>query len=156
MSTDPMQQFGKEGMDLAMTAFNVWAKNAQAIATEVADYSKKPFEGSTAAFQKLINAKSVEKAMEVQTEYLRWSCEDLVAEASCMREWPKRLSSRSKARCGGRPWAGENAEDVDCQKDLDCQRYLDCQRTSAPWTLATANCGGHKELRRDGSAGGKV
>jgi hypothetical protein len=86
MSTDPMQQFGKEGMDLAMTAFNVWAKNAQAIATEVADYSKKSFEGSTAAFQKLINAKSVEKAMEVQTEYLRWSCEDLVAEAAKVGE----------------------------------------------------------------------
>jgi hypothetical protein len=28
----------------------------------------------------------VEKAMEVQTEYLRWSCEDLVAEAAKVGE----------------------------------------------------------------------
>jgi hypothetical protein len=86
MSTDPMQKFGKEGMDMAVKAFNVWTKNAQAIATEVADYSKKSFEDSTAAFQKLIGATSVEKAVEVQTEYLRSSCEDLVAETAKIGE----------------------------------------------------------------------
>jgi hypothetical protein len=51
MSVDPMQKFGKENMDMAMTAFGAWAKNAQAIATEVADYSKKSFEDSAAAFE---------------------------------------------------------------------------------------------------------
>jgi hypothetical protein len=71
MSVDPMQKFGKENMDMAMTAFGAWAKNAQSIATELADYSKKSFEDSAAAFEKLIGAKSVEKAVEVQTEYLR-------------------------------------------------------------------------------------
>jgi len=65
-------------MDMAMTAFDAWAKNTQAIATEVADYSKKSFEKSAAAFEKLIGAKSLEKAMEVQTEYLRSSYEELV------------------------------------------------------------------------------
>jgi phasin family protein len=86
MSTDPMQKFGKEGMDMAVTAFNVWTKNAQAIATEVADYSKKSFEDSAAAFQKLVSAKSLEKAVEVQTEYLRSSCEGLVAETAKLGE----------------------------------------------------------------------
>jgi hypothetical protein len=86
MSTDPMQKFGKEGMDMAVKAFNVWTKNAQAIATEVADYSKKSFEDSTAAFQKIIGTTSVEKAVEVQTEYLRSSCEDLVAETAKIGE----------------------------------------------------------------------
>ena len=56
-------------------ALDAWAKNTQAIATEVADYSKKSFEKSAAAFEKLIGA---EKAMEVQTEYLRSSYEELV------------------------------------------------------------------------------
>ena len=61
MSVDPMQKFGKGNMGMAMTAFGAWAKNAQAIATEVADYSKKSFEDSAAAFEKLIGAKSLEK-----------------------------------------------------------------------------------------------
>jgi phasin family protein len=86
MSADPMQKFGKENMDMAMNAFGAWAKNAQAIATEVADYSKKSFEDSAAAFEKLIGAKSLEKAMEVQTEYLRSSYEELVAETAKIGE----------------------------------------------------------------------
>ena len=86
MSVDPMQKFGKQGMDMAMTAFGAWTKNAQAIATEVADYSKKSFEDSAAAFEKLVGAKSFEKAMEVQTEYLRSSYEELVAETAKIGE----------------------------------------------------------------------
>ena len=49
MTTDPMQKFGKEGMDMAMASFGAWSKNAQAIATELADYSRKSFEASAAA-----------------------------------------------------------------------------------------------------------
>ena len=86
MSVDPMQKFGKENMDMAMNVFGAWAKNAQAIATEVADYSKKSFEDSAAAFEKLIGAKSVEKAVEVQTEYLRSSYEELVIVATKIGE----------------------------------------------------------------------
>jgi phasin family protein len=86
MSTDPMQKFGKESMDMAMKAFGVWSKNTQAIASEVADYSKKSFEDSALAFQKLIGAKSLEKAMEVQTEYLQSSYEELVAETAKIGE----------------------------------------------------------------------
>ena len=86
MSVDPMQKFGKENMDMAMNAFGAWAKNAQAIATEVADHSKKWFEDSAAAFEKLIGAGSLEKAMEVQTAYLRSSYEELVAETAKIGE----------------------------------------------------------------------
>ena len=85
MSTDPMQKFSKEGMDMAMKAFGAWSKNAQAIATEVADYSKKSFEAAV-AFQKLLSAKSLEKAMEVQSEYLQSSYEELVAESAKIGE----------------------------------------------------------------------
>jgi len=86
VSTDPMQKFGKEGMDMAMKAFGAWNRNAQAIATEVADYSKKSFEDSAVAFQKLLSAKSLEKAMEVQSEYLQSSYEELVAESAKIGE----------------------------------------------------------------------
>lgn len=82
MSTDQMQKLGKDGMDMAMASLGVWTKNAQAIASEVADYSKKSFEGSAAAWEKLMGAKSLEKAMEVQNEYLKSSYEDFVAQST--------------------------------------------------------------------------
>ena len=85
-TTDQMQKFGKDSMDMAMASLGAWTKNAQAIATEVADYSKKSFEDSAAAWEKLMGAKSVEKAMEVQSEYLKSSYEDFVAQSTKLGE----------------------------------------------------------------------
>jgi len=82
MTTDDMQKFGKESMDMAMTSFGAWTKNTQAIATEVSNYSRRSLEGVAAGWQKLASAKSLERAMEVQNGCLTSSCEDLVAEAS--------------------------------------------------------------------------
>jgi len=86
MNTDQMQKFGKDSMDMALASFGAWTKNAQAIATEVADYSKKSFEGSTAAWGKLMGAKSLENVVEVQSEYLKSSYEDFVAQSSKLGE----------------------------------------------------------------------
>ncbi|MGB7098724.1 MAG: phasin family protein [Xanthobacteraceae bacterium] len=86
MNTEQMQKMGKDSMDMAMASFGALSKNAQAIATEVADYSKKSFEGSAAAWEKLMGAKSLEKAMEVQSEYLKSSYEDFVAQSTKLSE----------------------------------------------------------------------
>jgi len=81
-----MHKFGKDSMDMALTSLGAWTKGAQAIAIEVVDYSKKSAEGSAAAWERLMGAKSLEKAMEVQTEYLKSSYEDFVAEATKLGE----------------------------------------------------------------------
>ena len=86
MNTDQMQKFGKDSMDMALASLGAWTKNAQAIASEVADYSKKSFEDSAAAWEKLMGAKSLEKAMEVQSEYLKASYEDFVAQSTRLSE----------------------------------------------------------------------
>ena len=70
---EDMQQFGKDNMDATMKSFGSLSKSMQAIAVEVADYSKKMFENSTAATEKLIGAKSLEKAVEVQSDYVKSS-----------------------------------------------------------------------------------
>ncbi len=86
MTTEEMQKFGKESMETMMSSFGAWSKNAQAIAIEVADYSKKSIEDSAAAWERLMGAKSLEKAMEVQSQYLKSSYEDFVAEATKIGE----------------------------------------------------------------------
>jgi phasin family protein len=85
-TTDQMQKLGKDSLDMAFASFGAWTKNAQAIASEVADYSKKSFEESAAAWEKLLGAKSLEKAMEVQSEYLKISYEEFVAESTKIGE----------------------------------------------------------------------
>jgi phasin family protein len=86
MTADEMQKLSKDSMDMAMNSFGAWSKSAQAIATEMADYTKKSVEGSAAAWEKLLGAKTLEKAMEVQSEYVKSSYEDFVAEATKLSE----------------------------------------------------------------------
>ena len=83
---DEMQQFGKDNLDASMKTIGAFSKSAQAIAVELADYSKKVFEQGTAATEKLIGAKSLEKAFEVQTDFVKSSYESFVAEATKLGE----------------------------------------------------------------------
>jgi hypothetical protein len=86
MTNEDMPKFGDTNMDMAFSTFGAWTKGAQAIAVEVVDYSKKSAESTAAAWEKLMGAKSLEKAIEVQTEYLKSSYEDFIAEASRLNE----------------------------------------------------------------------
>jgi phasin family protein len=86
MTNDDMQKMSKDNMDMAMNTWGAWSKAAQAIAAEVVDYSKKSVEGSAAAWEKLIGAKTPEKAMEVQSEYLKSAYQDFVTETSKLSE----------------------------------------------------------------------
>jgi len=83
---DDLQQVGKENVDIALKSMGVLSKGTQAIAVEVADYSKKAFEDGTAALEKLFGVKSFEKAIEVQTEYAKTAYEGFVAKASKIGE----------------------------------------------------------------------
>src|SRR6266508_6510160 len=83
---DEIQNFGKDNMDATLKSFGALSKSLQAITVEIADYSKKVFEQSTAATEKLIGAKSLEKAIEVQTDYAKTAYEGFVAEASRLGE----------------------------------------------------------------------
>jgi len=86
MTNEDMQKFGNSSMEMALTSFGAWTKGTQAIAAEVVDYSRKSAESSAAAWEKLMSAKSLEKALEVQSQYLRSSYEDFVAEATKLGE----------------------------------------------------------------------
>jgi phasin family protein len=86
MTNEEMQKFGKDSMETVMSSFGTWSKSAQAIAVEIADFSKKSIEDSAAAWERLMGAKTLEKAMEVQSDYLKSSYEGFVAEATKLSE----------------------------------------------------------------------
>lgn len=83
---EDLQQVSKENVDIALKSMGALSKGAQAIAVEVADYSKKAFEDHTAALEKLFGVKSLDKAIEVQTEYAKAAYEGFVAKASKIGE----------------------------------------------------------------------
>jgi phasin family protein len=79
---DEIQRVGKDNLDATLKSFGAVSKGFQAIAVEWADYAKKSFEDGTAATEKLLSAKSLDKAFEVQTEYAKAAYEGFVTEAS--------------------------------------------------------------------------
>jgi phasin family protein len=83
---DDVQKLGKDNVDATLKSFGALSKSLQAITVEIADYSKKVFEQSAAATEKLIGAKSLEKAIEVQSDYAKSAYESFVAEATKLGE----------------------------------------------------------------------
>lgn len=72
------QKFGQVNVDTAMKAMGDWNKGWQAIAAEMSDYSKRAFEDGTATFEKLLSAKSLEQAFEIQSGFAKRAYDDYV------------------------------------------------------------------------------
>ena len=83
---EDFSKYGKEFADTGLKSFASLSKGAQAIATEAGEYTKKSFEAGSAAVEKMFSAKSLEKAIEIQSAYAKSAYETFVAEATKMGE----------------------------------------------------------------------
>jgi hypothetical protein len=83
---EDFQKLGKENVDVALKSFGTTSKGVQAIAAEVADYSKKAFEQGSAVMEKLAGVKTLDKAVEIQSDYAKSAYEGFVAYASKLGE----------------------------------------------------------------------
>jgi hypothetical protein len=83
---EDVQKMSKDNMDATMKSFGVFSKTGQAIAAEVVDYSKKSFEDGSKVMEKLLGAKSLDKAIEIQTDYAKTAYEGFVAQATKIGE----------------------------------------------------------------------
>jgi hypothetical protein len=83
---DSIQKFSKDAMDAGLKTFESSGKNMQAIATQVADYSKASFEQGQGLVEKLMGAKSFDKALEIQSAYAKTAYEGFVAHATKLGE----------------------------------------------------------------------
>ena len=83
---EDVQKMSKDNMDATMKSFGALSKASQTIAAELVDYSKKSFEDSTKVMEKLLGAKSLDKAIEIQTDYAKTAYEGFVAQATKIGE----------------------------------------------------------------------
>ena len=85
-SFEDMQKLGKDNAEATMKTFGTFQKSVQAIAVEMTDYSKKAFEDGAAATEKLFAAKSLEKAVELQSDYFKTAYEGFVSQTAKLGE----------------------------------------------------------------------
>ena len=83
---DEVQAFGKEGYEAAVASSTAMTKGFQAIAQEVADFSKKSYELSTATVEKATAARSMERVLEVQQGYAKEAYEAFAAQSAKIGE----------------------------------------------------------------------
>lgn len=83
---EDFQKLGKDNADLLVKSLGSAQKGAQAIATEASEYSKKALDANSAFVEKLLGVKSLDKAIELQTEFAKSSYEGFVAYATKVGE----------------------------------------------------------------------
>jgi hypothetical protein len=81
IKVEDIQQYGKEHMETVVASATTVQHGLQAIATAYGDYTKKSFEDTKSFVEKLSGVKSLDKAIEVQTEYAKSAYETFVAES---------------------------------------------------------------------------
>ncbi len=83
---DSMQSFGKANLDLALRSADAMGKGFQAIAAETADYSKRSLDAGSSALEKLFAASSLDKAVEVQSDFVRSAYEGYVGQVAKLND----------------------------------------------------------------------
>ena len=83
---EQFQKLGRDNADAALKTFGAVSKGAQAIAVESADFAKKSFEQGTATLEKLVGARTLDKAIEIQADYVRSAYEGMVVQSTKLGE----------------------------------------------------------------------
>ena len=86
MNAFDIQGFGKDNIDAATKSADAVAKGFQALAVEAVDYSKRSMDASGAIVEKLLAAKSLDKAVEVQSDFVRAAYEGYVGQVTRIGE----------------------------------------------------------------------
>lgn len=79
-------KLGNEIADTGLKSFASVSKNIQAIAVEATEYSRRSFEQSSSAVEKLFQVKSPEGAAQVQMDFAKQAYEGFVGQATRMGE----------------------------------------------------------------------
>jgi phasin family protein len=81
IKVEDIQQYGKEHIEGVVASATTVQSGLQAIASAYGDYTKKSFEDTKSFVEKLSGVKSLDKALEVQTDYAKSAYETFVAES---------------------------------------------------------------------------
>ena len=91
---EPLQS-QKPQVDAALAAANCLSVDFQTLATAYGNYTKKSFEDTKAFVEKLSGVRSLEKAVEIQTEFAKQAYETFVTESQKIRELYSGLAKQS-------------------------------------------------------------
>jgi len=81
IKVEDFQQYGKEHLESVVASATSVQNGLQAIATAYGDYTKKSYEDSKSFVERLSGVKSLDKVLEVQTEFAKSAYDTFVADS---------------------------------------------------------------------------
>ncbi len=81
VKVEDMQNYGKEQFETVVASATSLQNGFHAIASAYGDYTKKSFDDAKSFVEKLSGVKSLDKVIEVQSEFAKSSYETFVAES---------------------------------------------------------------------------
>ncbi len=81
VKVEDIQQYGKEQLETVVASATTMQHGIQAIASAYGDYTKKSFEDTKSMVEKLSGVKSLDKAIELQSEFAKSAYETFMAES---------------------------------------------------------------------------
>jgi len=81
VKVEDIQSYGKEQLETVVASATSLQNGFHAIASAYGDYTKKSFEDTKSFVEKLSGVKSLDKAIEAQTEFAKSAYETFVAES---------------------------------------------------------------------------
>jgi phasin family protein len=81
LKVEDIQQYGKEHLETVVASATSVQNGLQAIASAYGDYTKKSFEDTQSFVEKLSGVKSLDKAIEMQTEFAKSAYETFLADS---------------------------------------------------------------------------
>ena len=92
---EDFQKMGRDQMEqFSATAASV-ARGFQALATETADYSKRSLETTSSFFEKIAGAKSLDTAIQLQSEFAKSQFEGFLAQSNKIGEIYKDIAKEA-------------------------------------------------------------
>jgi len=79
---EDVQKAGLESLNRTVESVGAFSRGVQSVAAETAEFSKKSFEEGAAHLETLLGVKSLERAVEIQTEFLKASYEKMLGQAA--------------------------------------------------------------------------
>ncbi|MEA2759508.1 MAG: hypothetical protein QOH65_2121 [Methylobacteriaceae bacterium] len=83
---EELQKLSKGQMEVATAAAASVTKGFQTIAAETSEYSKRSLESGSAYIEKLLGARKIEDAVQIQSDYAKTTYEGFVAQATRIGE----------------------------------------------------------------------
>ena len=83
---EEVQRASKESLENSARSYQEVTNGVQAVTAEMTGYTKKAFEDATRAFEQLLGVKSLEQAIEIQSQYAKKAYEAHIAQMTKLGE----------------------------------------------------------------------